>query len=402
MSILKGKNVVLGITGGIAAYKSAELVRKLIKQEACVDVIMTDSATQFVSPLTFQTLSGNPVTTELFTLYREKEIAHICLAAKADIMVIAPATANILGKVACGLADDILSSVIVACRAPVLFAPAMNENMWKNPVVQRNVKTLRQYSYSFINPQAGALACGVDGEGRLADPEDITDEIMCLLSPKDFQGRKVLVTSGPTREHMDPVRYVSSPSSGKTGFAIARALVHRGAEVTLVSGPTDIHPPRNVRFRETMTAEQMAQAVLQEFEQADILIKTAAVADYRPKVVAREKTKKGSGSIMVEMEKTTDILSELAHRKGSRVIVGFAAETNNVIENAMVKLKSKNLDMIIANDVSCRDIGFGTDKNRVKIISSNGSIEDLPEMEKFDIAHKILDKLAALTCNRSV
>ncbi len=396
MSILKGKKIVLGITGGIAAYKSAELVRKLIKQEACVDVIMTNSATQFVSPLTFQTLSGNPVTTGLFTPYREKEIAHISLAAKADIMVIAPATANILGKAACGLADDILSSVMVACRAPVLFAPAMNENMWKNPVVQRNVKTLRQYCYSFINPEAGDLACGVEGEGRLADPEDIVDEIMCIISPKDFQGQKVLVTSGPTREHMDPVRYVSSPSSGKTGFALARALVHRGAEVTLISGPSDIRLPRKVSFTGIITAEQMARAVLQEFEHADIVIKTAAVADYRPKVAAREKIKKGSGSIMVEMEKTTDILAELGHRKVDKVIVGFAAETNNVIENALKKLKSKNLDMIVANDVSCIDIGFGTDKNRVKIISSNGSIEDLPEMEKSDIAHKILDKIAAL------
>ena len=396
MAVIEGKNVVLGVTGGIAAYKSAELVRKLVRNGAHVDVIMTDSAVRFVSPLTFQTLSGNPVTTDLFRLYRDNEIAHVSLADRADIMVVAPATANIIGKAACGIADDMLSSVLVACSAPVLFAPAMNVNMWKNPVVQDNVRRLKEYSRCFINPQAGELACGVEGEGRLADPEDILDEIMYILSPKDFKGRKVLVTAGPTHEYIDPVRYVSNPSSGKTGFAIARALVHRGADVTLVSGPTSLLPPRKVSCVRVTTAEQMATAVMEEFRNADMVIMTAAVSDYRPSVVSPEKMKKEAVTVAVEMERTTDILSELGRRKGDRIIIGFAAETQDIKKNALGKLKAKNLDMIIANDVSRSDIGFGSNVNEVSIFTASGSIMELPCMEKQEIAHRILDCMTDL------
>ncbi len=396
MSSLKGREIVLGVTGCIAAYKSAELVRHLVKQGACVHVVMTDSAREFVAPLTFQTLSGSPVTTGLFKLYEEKEIGHISLARRADVIVVAPATANIIGKVAGGIADDILSTVIMASMSPVLFAPAMNESMWKNPILQKNLKILKNLSYNFVNPGWGDLACGAQGEGRLAEADDILDEITCMLSTKDFEQKRALVTAGPTCESIDPVRYISNPSSGKMGFSIARALIYRGADVTLVSGPTALSPPRNVKFVPVRTAEEMALAVEDEFGQTDIVIKAAAVADYRPANTALQKIKKENKGLVLEMEKTRDILAALGEKKAGRILVGFAAETQDLFSNALVKLKKKNLDMIVANDVSRNDTGFGTDINKVEIIMADGSVEDLPAMGKDELADRILDKIAQI------
>lgn len=401
MALLRDKQIVLGISGCIAAYKTAELVRQIVKQEGQAHVIMTSSAQQFVAPLTFQTLSGNPVVTELFQLYDERHIGHISLAQRADIMVIAPATANIIAKAAAGIADDILSTVLTATRAPVLFAPAMNDGMWASPVVQRNIQTLQDLGYYFIDPGWGDLACGAQGTGRLADVDDIMDEIITILSPKDFEGVAVLVTAGPTREPMDPVRFLSNPSSGKMGFAVARALKHRGARVTLVSGPSELRPPRGVEFVQVRTAQEMAAAVESHFDQAAIIIKSAAVADYRPKAVAANKIKKKDAVLQIEFEKTTDILAELGRRKGNRILVGFAAETQDFVINAREKLHRKNLDMIVVNDVGKRDIGFGADMNKVTLIMADGQMSDLPAMHKDEVAHALLDRIALLRKDRA-
>lgn len=396
MSELDGKKIVLGITGCIAAYKSAELVRQIVKHGGQVHVIMTDSARQFVAPLTFQTLSGNPVTTGLFKHYEEKEIGHISLARKADVLVIAPATADIIGKAASGIADDMLSTVVMATKAPVLFAPAMNVNMWENPILQKNIKELKSLGYHFLEPGEGDLACGSQGKGRLADVEDIADEIITILSPKDFDRNHVIVTAGPTREPLDPVRFITNPSSGRMGFSIARALKHRGARVTLISGPTALCPPRNVNFIQVRTAQEMASAVKKHFNKADIVIKSAAVADYRPKEVSKHKIKKKDSKLRLELERTPDILATLGKRKGERILVGFAAETQNLVSNARDKLQEKNLDMIVANDVSREDIGFGSDVNQVTIVFPDGTAETLPPMSKDDLAHRILDRIVSM------
>jgi phosphopantothenoylcysteine decarboxylase/phosphopantothenate--cysteine ligase len=401
MALLRDKQIVLGISGCIAAYKAAELVRQLVKQGGQVHVIMTAGAQQFVAPLTFQTLSGNPVVTELFRLYDERHIGHISLAQRADIMVVAPATANIIGKAAAGIADDIVSTVLMATRAPVLFAPAMNEGMWASPVVQRNIRALQDTGYHFIDPGWGDLACGSQGTGRLADADDIMDEIITILSPKDFDGAAVLVTAGPTREPMDPVRFLSNPSSGKMGFAIARALKHRGARVTLVSGPAELKPPRGVEFVAVRTAQEMAAAVERHFDQAAIVIKSAAVADYRPKVVAANKIKKKDAVPQIEFEKTTDILAGLGSKKGNRILVGFAAETQDFLVNARDKLQRKNLDMIVVNDVGRQDIGFGADSNKVTLIMADGQMHELPVMHKDEVADALLDRIALLRKDRA-
>ena len=393
MFILNNRQIVLGITGCIAAYKAVELVRLMTNAGAQVHVIMTHSACEFVAPLTFQTLSGNQVTTELFDLYEEKEIGHISLARRADAIVVAPATANIIGKTAGGIADDMLSTVIMAAECPVLFAPAMNVNMWENPVVQKNVKELASFGYHFVGPAWGDLACGDSAKGRLSDMEAIADKLKCLLSPKDFSGKRVLVSAGPTCEPMDPVRFISNPSSGKTGFSIARALAHRGADVTLVSGPTAITPPMDVKFIPVRTAQEMAAAVLDNFNDADIVIKSAAVSDYRPAETSLNKIKKGDTTMLLKLTKTPDILADLGRKKADKILVGFAAETDDVLINARGKLKTKNLDMIVANDVSRMDAGFGTETNEVKIILADGTVKELPMMTKNEIAHKILDSI---------
>jgi len=396
MGPLTGKDIVLGITGGIAAYKSADLARQLIKQGGRVHVIMTDSAREFVSPLTFQTLTGNPVTTGLFHLYDEKKIGHIALAQRADILAVAPATANCLGKVAGGIADDMLTTVIMATEAPVLFAPAMNVHMWDNAIVQENVGKLRAGGYHFIEPGRGELACGEEGTGRLAEVEDIVDEIITILAPKDFAGKRVLVTAGPTREPLDPVRFLSNPSSGKMGYAIAQAFCRRGADVTLISGPTAEKPPRRADHVSVKTARDMYEQVESCFPAADIVVKTAAVSDYSPRNVAEQKLKKTGGSSALELERTPDILAGLGRKKGSRILVGFAAETQDLLDNAREKLRSKNLDLIVANDVSRSDAGFGLDVNKVTFLYPDGSADDLPVLSKGAVAEELLDRIARL------
>jgi phosphopantothenoylcysteine decarboxylase / phosphopantothenate---cysteine ligase len=396
MSVLLDKNIVLGVTGCIAVYKAAELVRQLVKLGADVHVVMTESARQFMAPLTFQTLSGNPVITEMFKLYEERKIGHITMAQRGDILVVAPATANIIGKAANGIADEILSTVLIATRKPLLFAPAMNEGMWEHPAVMRNVQLLKELGRRFVEPGSGDLACGDSGRGRLADIADIVDEIELMLSPSDFTGTRALVTAGPTQEFIDPVRFISNPSSGKMGYAIARALRHRGADVVLVTGPTMLHVPRGVHAVHVGSAQEMAAAVDKHFSASDIIIKAAAVADYRPRVVAMHKVKKSDDASSIDLERTTDILADLGNKKGKRILVGFAAETQDVIANARDKLERKNLDLIVANDVTLMDSGFGSDINKATLLLPGGESVDVPAMPKQDLAHRILDCIAGI------
>jgi phosphopantothenoylcysteine decarboxylase/phosphopantothenate--cysteine ligase len=397
---MNGKEIVLGICGGIAAYKAAELAREIVKAGGQVHVIMTRSAREFITPLTMQTLSGNVVATDLFQLYEEKEIGHISLARRAQVLVIAPATANIIGKIAHGIADDMLSTVVMATKAPVLIAPAMNEAMWENPVVQQNVSSLKRLGYHFVNPGWGDLACGVQGTGRMADIGDIIEEIELLLAPKDFKGQTVLVTAGPTRELIDPVRFISNPSSGKMGFAIARAFRQRGAQVTLISGPVAIAPPAGVNYLPVQSAAEMRSAVEKHFKGSTIIVKSAAVADYRPGTVSARKIKKGSAGLTLDLKRTIDILAELGAKKGNRILVGFAAETHNMREHAIEKLKNKNLDLIVANDVTRKGAGFGSDMNEVQLFSRDGSCETLPPLPKEEIAHILLDRISPLLQKR--
>ncbi|MDO8956109.1 MAG: bifunctional phosphopantothenoylcysteine decarboxylase/phosphopantothenate--cysteine ligase CoaBC [Deltaproteobacteria bacterium] len=394
--MLKGRKIVLGVTGGIAAYKAAELVRELVKAQAEVHVVMTRNAQAFITPLTFQTLSGNPVTTELFNLMAESEIGHIALADRAEVLVIAPATANIIGKIAGGIADDLLTTIVMATKAPVLLAPAMNVHMWENPICQENIQRLRSRGYHFIDPEAGELACGYEGKGRLAEIPVIVEEIRALLSPKDFSGENILVTAGPTEEPIDPVRFLSNHSSGKMGFALARAARRRGAGVTLISGPTALSVPPQIKYIAVRSAVQMREAVLNHLESASILIMAAAVSDFRPKQRAPEKIKKSKVETVVELELNPDILAEAGKKKNSRILVGFAAETENLLQNTREKLEKKNLDLIVANDVNLPGAGFKADTNIVKIMDRSGKVEELPLMTKEDLADRILDRIALL------
>jgi phosphopantothenoylcysteine decarboxylase/phosphopantothenate--cysteine ligase len=393
MCILKGKEIVIGVTGGIAIFKAPELLRQLVKLGAKVQVVMTRNAQEFVTPLTFQVLSGNPVITQLFRLLSESKIGHVALADRADMIVIAPATANILGKIANGIGDDMLSTLVMAARSPVLLAPAMNYRMWANSAVQRNVKLLKQDGYHLIEPGFGGLACGEEGKGRMAEVEEILEEMEEVLTGKDLQGERILITAGPTQEPLDPVRFISNRSSGKMGYALAHVAQKRGAEVILISGPTSLIPPRKVKFIKVGTALEMREATLREFQEATVVIKSAAVADYRPTVKEERKLKKSDASIMVELEKTPDILEELGRKKGDRILIGFAAETESLIKNAQDKLKTKNLDLIVANDVSQEGSGFSSDTNQVKIIDQEGRIEDLPLLPKEEVAELILNRL---------
>jgi len=395
-SMLANKKIVLGVTGGIAAYKAAELVRELVRAKAQVFVIMTRSAREFVTPLTFQTLSGNPVSTDLFSLIEESEIGHISLADRADILVIAPATANIIGKIAGGIADDMLSTVVFATQAPVLLAPAMNVHMWENPICRENLQKLRARGYHFIDPEAGELACGYEGKGRLAEIPAIVEEIRSLLTPKDFSDETILVTAGPTEEDLDPVRFLSNHSSGKMGYALAKAAGRRGAEVILVSGPTSLPPPAKAKLVQVRSAVEMRDAVFQHIEKASVLLMAAAVSDYRPKQAATQKMKKASLLPVLELEQNPDILLEAGKTKGNRIFVGFAAETQNLLKNAKEKLAKKNLDLIVANDVSLPGAGFRVDTNIVKVIRRSGRVEKLPLMSKEDLADRILERILAL------
>jgi phosphopantothenoylcysteine decarboxylase/phosphopantothenate--cysteine ligase len=392
---LEGKTVVLGLTGGIACYKAAELVRVLARNGATVRVMMSAGAQQFITPLTLQALSGHPVATSTFDLTQESDIGHIRLADCADVLVIAPATANVIGKLAAGIADDLITTVVLATRAPILLAPAMNVHMYENAIVQANLDRLRTYGFRIVEPSEGFLACGYEGKGRLPDTDVLQAEIERALSSQDLQGERVLITAGPNREPLDPVRFLSNHSTGKMGFALAAAAWRRGAEVSLIAGPCALPTPHGVRRRDVGTAEEMRQAVSAEIEPATIILMAAAVADYRPARVAKEKLKKGSGPMMLELQRTTDILAEVAPRKGSRIVVGFAAETEQVIANAERKLAEKGLDLIVANDVAGADTGFAVDTNAVTIIERGGHRVTVPLMSKDAVADRILDQVVA-------
>ncbi|MGG3888991.1 bifunctional phosphopantothenoylcysteine decarboxylase/phosphopantothenate--cysteine ligase CoaBC [Metabacillus fastidiosus] len=390
--MLKGKKVLLCVSGGIAVYKAAALTSKLTQSGAAVKVIMTNSAREFVTPLTFQALSKNDVFFDTFDEKDSSVIAHIDLADWADIAIVAPATANAIGKLANGIADDMMTTTLLATKAPVWIAPAMNVNMYDNRAVQKNIETLYHYGYQFIEPSEGYLACGYVGKGRLEEPEKIVSLLKKHFSKTDdlLKGVNILITAGPTREKVDPVRYFSNYSSGKMGYAIAEEAAKLGANVTLVTGPTAISHPDFVEIIEVESAEEMLQAVLRKYDQVDVVIKSAAVADYRPKYLLDKKMKKETEQLEVKMEKTTDILKTLGELKNNQLLVGFAAETNEVENYALGKLKKKNLDMIVANNVLTEGAGFGTDTNIVTIYDKYNEKIELPLMTKNEVASKLL------------
>ena len=391
MSNLKDRKIIVGVTGSIAAYKSCELVRNLIKKEAEVQVVMTNNASKFITPLTLQTLSGKRVANDAFDLEWESKIGHIHLADSSDLIIVAPASASFIGKLANGITDNLLSTVIVASKAKVIVCPAMNVNMYSNTLVKENIKKLKNAGYKIIEPYEGDLACGWEGKGRLADIEDISTEIEKELSPKDLKGKKILITAGATREFVDPVRFISNPSSGKMGYSIARAAWMRGGNVTLITGFAEIPPPYGVNTIKVESADEMYKAVMSKMEGMDVIIKAAAVSDYKSSGKKTNKIKKSAKSITLELTKTKDILKEIGNQKNGTFLVGFAAESENISENSEKKLKSKNLDLIVANDIKQEGAGFGTDTNIVKIISKDGKKFDLPLMAKEKFGHEILN-----------
>jgi phosphopantothenoylcysteine decarboxylase / phosphopantothenate---cysteine ligase len=397
--MLKGRAILLGITGGIAAYKSAELTRLLVKAGASVQVVMTASARQFITPLTLQVLSGQPVCTDLFDLEYESQIGHIQVARAAHLVVIAPATANVIAKMAAGIADDYLTTVLLATSAPVLVCPAMNVKMYEHPATQRNLEELRKLGHRILEPSIGALACGEEGAGRLAELSNILEAIQQLLTPPKLEGRRVLVSAGPTWEMFDPVRFISNPSSGKMGYALAAAAARRSAEVHLVSGPVSIKAPHGVNLHRVTSALEM-QAVINELApRVDVVVMAAAVSDYRPAEVGPQKIKKNDGKLNVTLVNNPDILSQLGQAKSltrPQVLIGFAAETGSLIENATDKLRKKNLDLIVANDLTQLGSGFGCDTNQVKIIDRTGGITELPQLPKDEVAERIWDRIEEL------
>jgi phosphopantothenoylcysteine decarboxylase / phosphopantothenate---cysteine ligase len=394
---MKGRKVIVGVTGGIAAYKAAELVRLLVKEGAVTRVAMTRHATKFVTPLTLETLSGNRVVADMWDP-ETRPLDHITWGQESDLIILAPATANFIGKMAHGIGDDFLSTVVIAATARVLVCPSMNTQMYLSQAVQENLRILRARGYTIMEPGSGELACYTEGPGRLPDPEDIVEEARRLLSRQDLSGLRILVTAGATLEPLDPVRYMSNRSSGKMGYALARAASMRGAKVTLVSGPTTLKPPRDVALSRVKTAEEMRRAVLAECQQYDVIIKAAAVLDWRPKETAAHKIKKGRGVQTLELVENPDILAELGCSRGNRrcVLVGFAAETQDLVANAQEKLKKKNLDLIVVNDVSREDAGFEADTNAVKIVYRDGPMEELPLMPKQEVADQLLDRVKVL------
>jgi phosphopantothenoylcysteine decarboxylase / phosphopantothenate---cysteine ligase len=397
MPTLHERTVVLGLSGGIACYKGAELVRGLVKEGAKVRVVLTRAAQQFITPLTLQTLSGNPVSTDTFDLTQESEIGHIRLADSADVLAIAPATANVIAKLAHGVADDLLTTVALATRAPIVVAPAMNVNMLKNRIVQANIDRLRQVGMHVVDPEEGFLACGYEGQGRLASLRALVEAIKGALTPQTLAGERVLVSAGPTREPIDPVRFMSNRSSGKMGYAVAGAARRRGADVVLVSGPTSLEAPPGVEHIPVTTAAEMRDAVLRREPWASVVVMTAAVADYRAANPARQKIKKGAEILSLSLEQTHDILSEVgARRRVDRVLVGFAAETEHGIEHARRKLREKHLDLIVLNDVSLADAGFDVDTNRVWLIGAEGEAEGWPLLNKEEVASRLMDRVAGM------
>ena len=395
--MLKGKTVLLGVTGGIAAYKAASLASALVKQHAAVDVVMTENAMRFITPLTFESLTHRKVHTDTFDRGTPEEVSHIALAERADLAIIAPATANVCAKLAHGLADDMLSSTLLACRCPRLAAPAMNTNMLLNPVTQDNLETLCRYGWTVIPPASGLLACGAVGPGKLPEPEVLLQYILRELAfPHDLAGKKVLVTAGPTQEPLDPVRYLTNRSSGKMGYALARMAMLRGAEVTLISGQTALEPPPFVETVPVRSAEEMFRAVEARFAGADLVIKAAAVADFAPETVAENKIKKKEGGLSIPLRRTRDILQYLGeHRRPGQILVGFAMESENLLENSRAKLEKKNVDMICANDVKQAGAGFQVDTNVLTLITKEDT-RQLPLLSKEEAALAILDRALAL------
>ena len=392
--MLKGKTVILGVSGSIAAYKIASLASALVKLHCDVHVIMTKNATNFIHPITFETLTGNKCLVDTFDRNFDYSVEHVALAKRADVVMVAPATANVIAKMAHGLADDMLTTTILACQCPKIVAPAMNTRMFRNSIVQDNMKLLQCYGMEVIDPACGYLACGDTGEGKMPEPELLLQYILkALVVKKDMEGLNVLVTAGPTQEALDPVRYITNHSTGKMGYAIAKAAAMRGAKVTLVSGPVEIAPPPFVEVVDVVSAEDMFKAVTSRSAKQDIIIKTAAVADYRPAVVATEKVKKKDGDMSIALERTKDILAHLgANKRAGQFLCGFSMETENMLENSITKLVKKNLDMVIANNLKVEGAGFGTNTNVVTIITRKGG-EQLPLMSKDEVADKILDAI---------
>lgn len=392
--MLKEKTVILGVSGSIAAYKIASLASSLVKLQCDVHVIMTKNATNFIHPITFETLTGNKCLVDTFDRNFDYSVEHVALAKRADVVMVAPASANVIAKMAHGLADDMLTTTILACQCPKIVAPAMNTRMFRNSVVQDNIKLLKCYGMEVIDPASGYLACGDTGEGKMPEPELLMQYILkALAAKKDLEGVNVLVTAGPTREAIDPVRYITNHSTGKMGYALAKAAAMRGAKVTLVSGPVEITPPPFVEVVDVVSAEEMFKAVTSRANKQDIIIKTAAVADYRPAVAATEKVKKKDGEMSIQLERTKDILAHLgAHKREGQFLCGFSMETENMLENSVAKLVKKNLDMVIANNLKVEGAGFGTNTNVVTVITRKGG-EQLPLMSKDDVADKILDAI---------
>ncbi|MDU5109423.1 MAG: bifunctional phosphopantothenoylcysteine decarboxylase/phosphopantothenate--cysteine ligase CoaBC [Clostridium sp.] len=389
--------VCIGVSGGIAAYKALDIVSALRKKDVDVRVIMTESATKFVTPLTFQSLSQNMVTTDMFAEPKAFEIQHISLAKRADVFLVAPATANIIGKVANGIADDMLSTTIMATKAKVIFAPAMNTNMYENKIVQSNIEKLKGLGYEFIEPASGRLACGDEGKGKLADVNTIIERVLDVLEnediPKDLLGKKVLISAGPTYSNIDPVRFITNKSTGKMGYYIAEEARDRGADVTLVSGPTNLKPPSGVKVINITTNEEMKEAIFENYDDSNIVIKSAAVADYKIKNYSNDKIKKGDGDLVLTFVRDNDILKLLGEKKTNQILVGFAAESTNISENARRKLENKNLDYIVANDITSSDTGFGSDDNKVVIFTKDGEEINLEKMSKRKVASKIFDTI---------
>lgn len=396
--MVKGKKIVLCVTGGIAVYKAVALTSKLVQAGAEVKVILSDSAAKFVTPLTFQALSRNEVYTDTFDEKNPRVIAHINLADWADLILVAPATANTISKLANGIADNMITTTLLAATAPVWIAPAMNVHMYDHPAVKKNIAILGDYGYQFIEPNEGYLACGYIGKGRLEEPEKIVELIRQFFQHNSqlLQGKTVVITAGPTREKIDPVRFLSNHSTGKMGYALAEEAKKQGAHVVLISGPVSLPTPSGLEIVKVVSAEEMYKSVLDYFDRADVVIKTAAVADYRPKTTYDHKVKKQPGDLVIELERTKDILFELGARKKEQVLVGFAAETDNVEEYARKKLFAKNADLIIANNVKAEGAGFGTDTNIVTLLKRDGTIRELPLMSKQAVSEKIIEEIALL------
>lgn len=394
--MFKGKNIILGVTSSIAAYKSANVASALVKKGCNVNVLMTQNATNFINPLTFEELTKHKCIIDTFDRNVQYNVAHISLATSADAFIIAPASANVIGKIANGIADDMLTTTVMACKCPVIISPAMNTNMYENPIVQDNLAKLERFGYIIVPPAEGRLACGTVGKGKMPDEQVLLDYLERVLSDKqDFKGKKVLVTAGPTQESIDPVRYLTNHSSGKMGYAVARQAMLRGAEVTLVSGKVNLPPVPFVKMINVTTAEDMYNAVTAEFDNTDIVVKAAAVADFRPKQIASDKLKKADGMDSIELEPTKDILKELGKNKKTQFICGFSMETQNMTENSKKKLDTKNLDMIVCNNLKVEGAGFQGDTNVVTIIDKTNTTE-LGIMSKTEVADKILDRIAEL------